>query len=64
MLGATIKPVGVQQAKLGNKYKNTGLKLLKVSAAIRFNEMCKIIILNRNFSKEQSMLPEDDHVII
>jgi hypothetical protein len=55
MRGATVKIVSGQQAKLSN---NTRLKLLKTNAAIWFNS-----VLNRNFNKEQSMLPEDDRMI-
>jgi len=58
MHGATIKTVSAQQAKLSNNYKNTRLKLPKTNAAIWFNSP-----LNCNFSKEQSMLPEDDRMI-
>ena len=46
-----------QQAKLSNIYKNTRLKLFKTNAAISLS------VLNCNFSKEQSVLPEDDRMI-
>jgi hypothetical protein len=41
MLGATIKIVTPQQAKLMNIYKNTKVKLLKTNAAIWFNKICR-----------------------
>jgi len=43
MLGATVKTVSAQHAKLSNNYHNTMLQLLQS-------------VFNCNFSKEQSML--------
>jgi hypothetical protein len=41
MHGPSCKMVLLQQAKLNNTYKNTGLKLLKTNAAIWFNKQCR-----------------------
>jgi len=49
MHGATMEIVNAQQAKLNNNHKNTKLKLLKMSAGIWFNEMCKIKQLKPNY---------------
>jgi len=58
MQSATMKIVSALQAKLSNNYKNTRLKLLKTKAGIWSPS-----VLNCNFSKEQSKLPEDDRMI-
>jgi hypothetical protein len=42
MQGTTIKITDAHQAKLGNNYKNTKLKLLKTNVAIWFNKICRI----------------------
>ena len=53
------KEDSAQQAKLSNNYKNARLKLLKTNAVFRKS----LSVLNCKFSKEQSMLPEDDRMI-
>jgi len=49
MHGATIKIVDAQQARLYNSYKNTKCKLLRTTAAVWFNKMCKIKQVKPNY---------------
>ena len=42
MHGANMKIVDAKQAKACYTYKNTRLKLLRTSAALWFNKMCRI----------------------
>ena len=48
MDGTTVKIIEAQKAKLHTTYKNTKLKLLKVNAAIWYNNMCRTSIHTQN----------------
>jgi len=49
MHGVTVKFIEAQQAKLCNTYKNTRLKLLKTTATLWFNKMCRLKHLKPNY---------------
>jgi len=51
MHGVTMKIGNAQQARINNNYKNTKLKLLKKSASIWFNRMCRAKQLKPNYIK-------------
>ena len=49
MHGEKLRLIDVWQAKVCNNYKNTKLKLLKTTAAVWFNKVCKIKQLQPNY---------------
>ena len=49
MHGATVKIVDAKQARIHNSFKNTKYKLLRTSATIWFNKMCRIKQVKPNY---------------
>jgi hypothetical protein len=54
MHGTNVKIIQAQQANIRNIYKNTKSKLLKESAAIFFNKVCKTKQITPNLLQCQS----------